>query len=452
FFGERVATSMEYYRAMGDERLKDAEPTIEFIRRMNSVVDAMNGQLPWQGLRADPNSAHHKVLIEFLDYLKTMNDLAILKHDSVGTGKRKKANKPHVSFPDEISTSYLGLVVTVNTALSLVKYLSQECGYKYLMTRRINQDSLEHFFGHVRVACGANNHPDPLLFINVYRLLMTYSLVKPPRGSNVSGGEMLEALLQMKDLEGEKYEENRKQLEAKIDKYLDQDVKVEELAEMDHQDALAAPIDQNALTVFGGDEPRADPSDHDFLLSVWDEAAERWVPAEDPGTAPEAGSGKEDIIPGTPRTPEPPAGQAAAPTSQPAAGQTPPVPSRIRSPAPAARRQLSWANPPGPAAAATCKQNSQTRDTRSIRGGAEPCTSCIPIHAAEYAAVRREAAQLAREAAQDAALAAALAAALRVEEELERQHFEEAEEIAAEYLAQCAAALALEIQGSWDAQ
>ncbi|KAK3924103.1 Transposable element P transposase, partial [Frankliniella fusca] len=56
----------------------------------------------------------------------------------------------------------------------------------------------------------------------------------------------------VKDLEGEKYEENRKQLEAKIDKYLDQDVEVAELAEMDHQDALAAPIDQNALTVFGG--------------------------------------------------------------------------------------------------------------------------------------------------------------------------------------------------------
>ncbi|KAE8748887.1 hypothetical protein FOCC_FOCC004481 [Frankliniella occidentalis] len=253
FFGERVATSMEYYRAMGDERLKDSEATIEFIRRMNSVIDAMNGQLPWQGLQADPNSQHHKVLTDFLDYLKTMNDLAMLKHDSVGTGKRKKKNKPHVSFPDEITTSsYLGLVVTVNTALSLVKYLTQECGYKYLMTRRINQDSLEHFFGHIRGACGANNHPDPLMFINVYRLLMTYSLVKPPRGSNVSGGQMLEALLEMKDVEGEKYKENRKELEMKIDEYLDQDIDVGELEEMDHQDALTAPIDTNAMTVFGG--------------------------------------------------------------------------------------------------------------------------------------------------------------------------------------------------------
>ncbi|KAK3909572.1 Transposable element P transposase [Frankliniella fusca] len=245
---------MEHYRALGDERLRDAEPTIEFIRRINSVIDAMNGQVPWQGLQADPSSHHHKVLLDFLDYLKTMNDIAILKHESVGTGKRKKKNKPHVSFEDELTTaSYLGLVVTVNTAISLVKYLSQDCGFKYLMTRRINQDSLEHFFGHIRGACGANNHPDPLMFINVYRLLMTYSLIKPPRGSNVTGSEMLQALLDLKDLEGDRYKENVEILHKKIDDYLDGDVVANELFEdMDHQDALMAPIDPYALTVFGG--------------------------------------------------------------------------------------------------------------------------------------------------------------------------------------------------------
>ncbi|KAK3917087.1 Transposable element P transposase [Frankliniella fusca] len=174
---------------------------------------------------------------DFLEYLKTMNDLSMLKHDAGGTGKRRKKNKPHVRFEDELTTSsYLGLVVTINTALKLVKYLSQDCGFKYLMTRRINQDSLEHFFGHIRGACGSNNHPDPLMFINVYRLLMTYSLIKPPRGSNVTGSEMLQALLDLKDLEGEKNKESMEELLSKLDAYLDCDVEVGNLEEMDHQD------------------------------------------------------------------------------------------------------------------------------------------------------------------------------------------------------------------------
>ncbi|KAK3919203.1 LOW QUALITY PROTEIN: Transposable element P transposase [Frankliniella fusca] len=248
---KRVAVCMEHYRALGDERLRDAKPTIEFIRRMNSVLDAMNGQVPWQGLQADPNSHHHKVLLDFLDYLKTMNDIAILKHESVGTGKRKQ-KRTNLTFEDEFTTaSYLGLVVTINTAISLVKYLSRECGFnKYLMTRRMNQDSLEvSIYMHIRGACGANNHSDPLMFINVYRLLMTYSLIKPPRGSNVTGSEMLQALIELKDFKGEKYEENIETFPPKIDDYIDEDVAANELEDMDNQDDLIAPIDPYASTV-----------------------------------------------------------------------------------------------------------------------------------------------------------------------------------------------------------
>ncbi len=63
---------MEHYRVLGDKRLRDSEPTIEFIRRMNSVIDAMNGQVPWQGLQADPNSHHHKVIVNFLSCYGTL--------------------------------------------------------------------------------------------------------------------------------------------------------------------------------------------------------------------------------------------------------------------------------------------------------------------------------------------------------------------------------------------
>jgi len=39
--------------------------------------------------------------------------------------------------------TYKGLVVTLKGTLELVRYLCDKVDYKYLMTRRINQDALE---------------------------------------------------------------------------------------------------------------------------------------------------------------------------------------------------------------------------------------------------------------------------------------------------------------------
>ena len=39
--------------------------------------------------------------------------------------------------------THLGLIVSLKGTLQLVDFLTAECGFEYLMTRRINQDSLE---------------------------------------------------------------------------------------------------------------------------------------------------------------------------------------------------------------------------------------------------------------------------------------------------------------------
>ncbi|XP_074100912.1 uncharacterized protein LOC141534095 [Cotesia typhae] len=67
------------------------------------------------------------------------------------------------------------------------------------MTARLNQDKLEQFFGIVRSACGCNEHPDPIIFGQVFRLLCSYSLVTPPKGSNVTAVELLQSLMETKE-------------------------------------------------------------------------------------------------------------------------------------------------------------------------------------------------------------------------------------------------------------
>ncbi|CAK1580411.1 unnamed protein product [Parnassius mnemosyne] len=63
------------------------------------------------------------------------------------------------------------------------------------MTATLSQDPLERFFSVMRHSCGGNDHPDPKMFAQVYRLASCFSLVRPPKGCNVSGKDLLKTLL-----------------------------------------------------------------------------------------------------------------------------------------------------------------------------------------------------------------------------------------------------------------
>lgn len=71
-------------------------------------------------------------------------------------------------------------------------------------------------FGMIRGCCGSYDKPDPLLFIQVYRLLSFYSLVKPPRGSNVESIELFETLLSAKETIHNENKEEWQELLKKI--------------------------------------------------------------------------------------------------------------------------------------------------------------------------------------------------------------------------------------------
>lgn len=53
--------------------------------------------------------------------------------DDINTGTKQKLT----------ASTLLGFRVTIKTTLELVSYLSKDVGFKFLLTRRINQDTLE---------------------------------------------------------------------------------------------------------------------------------------------------------------------------------------------------------------------------------------------------------------------------------------------------------------------
>ncbi|CAH1736906.1 unnamed protein product [Aphis gossypii] len=77
-----------------------------------------------------------------------------------------------------------GLKITLKSTMDLVDYLLNECNYKYVMTTKLNQDCLEKFFGIIRQVAGPNDHPSTPTFLQLYRMLSMYSLIKPPKSGN----------------------------------------------------------------------------------------------------------------------------------------------------------------------------------------------------------------------------------------------------------------------------
>ncbi|KAK3916855.1 Transposable element P transposase [Frankliniella fusca] len=246
FFSKHVADAMEHYKDEGVPGLADCAPTVAFIRRINDLVTAMNSNTPWGSIRKkevpaenvrnvpggeDFQSKNAREIIEsFIDYLYKW-------HEMPGKVIEKIPAQTHY-----------GLYISLSSAIELSDYLIQSVGFEYVMTRRLNQDSLEHFFGAVRQACGCNSHPDPVQFIQVYRLLSVASLVKPPRGSNVTGGEMLDALLQSHDVLSETEKQKRLQFEKELDSLLDEGEPIDALDQVFE----TKNIDEKALRMFCG--------------------------------------------------------------------------------------------------------------------------------------------------------------------------------------------------------
>jgi hypothetical protein len=200
-FSGTVADALQLLKDKGEPGFNDCGPTIQFCRRINEVSDVLNSKDNYSALR--PGSKQERVLEDFLTYLDLWECCA----------------EPNYFLT---RSTALGLRATINTTLDLLKYCTTVLGFKHLMTTRINQDPLEHFFGLLRAGGGANNNPETLQVAQIFRLLSLYSLVKPPKGSNVTGGNLLDALVRQED-DTVSYNTTKKQLtKVEMDLQLDQ--------------------------------------------------------------------------------------------------------------------------------------------------------------------------------------------------------------------------------------
>lgn len=204
-FSGTVADALTILKEKGIPGFADCEPTVQFCRRLNQISDILNSNNCFDGLKL--NSKEHHALEDFLLYLELW----------------ESCTDPQFFLT---KSTYNGLRATINTTLDLLRYCSSELGFRYLMTSRINQDPLEHFFGLLRSSGGDNNNPESIQVAQIFRLLSLYSLIKPAKGSNVSGSGMLNVLINNSDMISNKDRAilTKQEMDLRLDQALEEDI------------------------------------------------------------------------------------------------------------------------------------------------------------------------------------------------------------------------------------
>lgn len=86
----------------------------------------------------------------------------------------------------------------------------------------------QRFFGVIRQACGPNDHPDCPTFLQLYKLLSMYSIIKPPRRGNCTLDDndkpkQLITISDLKSLASKPSEDKVQKLRDKINVILEED-------------------------------------------------------------------------------------------------------------------------------------------------------------------------------------------------------------------------------------
>ncbi|XP_024893271.1 uncharacterized protein LOC112468370 [Temnothorax curvispinosus] len=174
------------------------------------MFDALNRKLPNQGLTPECND--FKVLEDSLQWLNNWE-----------TAMMKKEIKPNEFLT---TTTSRGLRITLQSTLHMCRYLIEKFNFDYLLTGKVNQDNLEKFIGTIRQSAGCNDHPNCPTFLQLYKLLSVYSVIKPPKFSNCTVFEdrLSSNLIKISDLKavfGKKGEAKSSMYLREIQKKLD---------------------------------------------------------------------------------------------------------------------------------------------------------------------------------------------------------------------------------------
>lgn len=161
-FSATVSAGMNLYVRFGSLPA-EAFATAEFIDRMDKLFDLLNSSNTTAAKKFNMAFKERKFQINFLhDCLDIFSKIEVInKNDKIITNKIK---------------SIKCLKISIDSILSLWHKLHNTANLKFLLTRRLNQDCLENFFGSIRQQNGTSSNPTALQFQRSFRKLLFLNL------------------------------------------------------------------------------------------------------------------------------------------------------------------------------------------------------------------------------------------------------------------------------------
>lgn len=178
-FSNSVADALEYCaKDLKNKLFENAEPTIEFCRKINNIFDLLNSRnflskSPYNKPLSDNFINFKQFIEESIDYLQGIQCL----EKSPKFGKR-------LVLESERKTGFLGLITCLRTIENLYTELIETKQLQFILSYKFNQDHLEMLFGAIRAKGGFNNNPTVAQFEAAYKSIIINAEVKCPSSAN----------------------------------------------------------------------------------------------------------------------------------------------------------------------------------------------------------------------------------------------------------------------------
>jgi hypothetical protein len=167
-FSHSVAAGLETHAALLGSTCTD---TAEFVKKFDNLFDAVNSsQLKCQKPLKCAVTEHSDHMSFFQTTLEWIGTLCV-RDD---TGKDITNNIKCIK----------GWQISISAIMQLWTDLRNDHGFDFLLTRRLNQDSVENTFSEVRQRGGNNDHPTPNSFRHLFKHVCCSKLLTGSIGRN----------------------------------------------------------------------------------------------------------------------------------------------------------------------------------------------------------------------------------------------------------------------------
>lgn len=168
---QTVASTVCMYISLG-ALPPSAVGTAELIAKFDNIFDCLNSSnlnsTKIYKRAMSKESSHHEFITDMLEFIKSIRVI----------------NRPTQEDVTNQLRCLKGLQMTLNGVLALWKHLSEDYALLFLMTRRLNQDPLENFFGLIRQQGANSDNPTPLQFTRAFRKLFVDTFLTPLPSGN----------------------------------------------------------------------------------------------------------------------------------------------------------------------------------------------------------------------------------------------------------------------------